>query len=256
MLHRHPKWGDWSLVGGHVEQGEEDDWLKTASREAEEELAPLTLGGDFTVEPLPVELRWGPCPSRSAGGMPTEYRARYFVLRFLKDPREILDVLPESEFRLVPIDEVESDEGVGHPVRVFLAQPEDIETVAVSPTEAAVPRMRRTIADPTAPKSAIRKRSGMNQRGFIGVRGMPQSFGGRPWGASAAARSGVSGGGASGVGPRAMLRGLLRSASSLRAWSGRHQGIGIGSPRKVMKGGGGFEYVTPRVFVQKTSAAV
>lgn len=168
MLHRHPKWGDWSLVGGHVEQGEEDDWLKTASREAEEELAPLTLGGDFTVEPLPVELRWGPCPSRSAGGMPTEYRARYFVLRFLKDPREILDVLPESEFRLIPIDEVESDEGVGHPVRVFLAQPEDIETVAVSPTEAAVPRMRRTVADPTAPKSAIRKRSGMNQRGSSG----------------------------------------------------------------------------------------
>lgn len=122
MLHRHPKWGDWSLVGGHVEEGEEDDWLKTAAREAEEELAPLTLGGDFTVEPLPVELHWGPCPSRSAGGAPTEYRAKYFVLRFLKDPREMLGALPESEFRLMPIDEVEGNERVGHPVRLFLSQ--------------------------------------------------------------------------------------------------------------------------------------
>lgn len=132
MLHRHPKWGDWSLVGGHVEPGEEDDWLATAAREAGEELAPLTLGTDFDVERLDVELQWGPCESRSAGGMLTEYRAQYFVLRFSKDPRALLPALQESEFRLLPIEAIEADGRVGHPLRLFMERVKIADDVPLS----------------------------------------------------------------------------------------------------------------------------
>lgn len=122
LLHRHAKWGDWTLVGGHVEPGEERDWLRSAAREACEELAPLVLGRDFEVEPLRLVLEWGPEPSRSAFGEPTEYRAEYFLLRFLADPRALLPNLPHSEFRLVPISSLDSALEVSRPVRLFLKE--------------------------------------------------------------------------------------------------------------------------------------
>lgn len=120
LLHRHPKWGDWSLVGGHVEADEEHDWLRSAAREAAEELAPLQLNADFKVQPLELVLEWGPEPSLSAYGELTEYRAEYFLLRFLRDPRELLAHLPLSEFRLVPIASLERDPQVSRPVRLVL----------------------------------------------------------------------------------------------------------------------------------------
>jgi 8-oxo-dGTP pyrophosphatase MutT (NUDIX family) len=120
LLHRHSKWGDWTLVGGHVEADEEHDWLIAAAREAGEELAPLRLGGDFEVERLRVMASWGPEPSRSAFGEPTEYSVEYFLLRFKKDPRELLAVLPASEFRLVPLRSLETRTEVSRPVRVLL----------------------------------------------------------------------------------------------------------------------------------------
>ena len=67
LLRRHAKWGDWSLIGGHVEPGEGDDWTLTAVREANEELEPLICGVDFVIEPLPLDVSsWGPVASRSA----------------------------------------------------------------------------------------------------------------------------------------------------------------------------------------------
>lgn len=120
LLHRHAKWGDWSLVGGHVEPGEEEDWLATAAREASEEMEPLKLHKDFDLEPLKIRVHWGPHPSRSALGAPTEYRAEYFVLRFLRAPNEVIRRLPEGEFRLVPLDSIRDDDSVSFPVRKLL----------------------------------------------------------------------------------------------------------------------------------------
>ena len=120
LLHRHPKWGDWSLVGGHVEAGEEHDWLASAAREAAEELAPLRPDADFKVQRLKLVLEWGPEPSLSAFGEPTEYRAEYFLLQFLRDPRELLRHLPPSEFRLVPIASLARDPEASRPVRLVL----------------------------------------------------------------------------------------------------------------------------------------
>jgi hypothetical protein len=103
LLRRHPKWGDWSLVGGHVEADEQGDWLLTAVREANEELEPLVHGIDFVVRPLSVALSsWGPVASRSAGGAPTNYRARWYQARFLRDPAECLGRLPNEDFALIP----------------------------------------------------------------------------------------------------------------------------------------------------------
>ena len=69
LLRRHKKWGDWSLVGGHVEEWEMDDWGRAAAREASEELEPLVSGQDFVVRPIhPEPIVWGPEPSRSNQG--------------------------------------------------------------------------------------------------------------------------------------------------------------------------------------------
>jgi 8-oxo-dGTP pyrophosphatase MutT (NUDIX family) len=103
LLRRHAKWGDWSLVGGHVEADEREDWLRAATREAEEELEPLRHGVDFDVQPMPTSTTsWGPVASRSVAGTPTTYRVRWFVLSFLVDPGDCLAKLSPDDFLLVP----------------------------------------------------------------------------------------------------------------------------------------------------------
>ncbi len=103
LLRRHAKWGDWSLVGGHVEDDERDDWLHAARREAEEELEPLRHGVDFEVEPMgTTATSWGPVASRSVAGRPTTYCVRWFVLSFIADPADCLERLSPDDFLLVP----------------------------------------------------------------------------------------------------------------------------------------------------------
>lgn len=106
LLRAHTKWGDWSLVGGHVEPTDQT-WHAAARREVEEEMAPLRCGRDFEVEPLDVPAsKWGPVPSRSAGMRPTNYRAEWYVLRFVADPRQCLAKLPPDAFRLVRLSDL------------------------------------------------------------------------------------------------------------------------------------------------------
>src|SRR5262245_27329052 len=103
LLVRHRKWNDWTLVGGHVEDGEKNNWARAAVRECNEELAPLRFGEDFILLPLlDRPVKWGPVRSRSAGGEPTRYTAQLFALRFLKSPADCLRQLPDGEFLLVP----------------------------------------------------------------------------------------------------------------------------------------------------------
>lgn len=109
LLRRHEKWGDWSLVGGHVEEWELNDWGLAAAREATEELEPLVDGQDFLVEPIDREpITWGPAPSRSAKGQRTIYHIQYYALTFLRDPVMLLGKLPASEFLLVPERDLDS----------------------------------------------------------------------------------------------------------------------------------------------------
>lgn len=106
LLNAHRKWGDWSLLGGHVEASDAT-WQAAAEREVSEELAPLLYGKDIEVRPGEVgRLEWGPVASRSAGGVPTEYRARCYALRFKSDPRVCLSKLPQEEFALIRLSDL------------------------------------------------------------------------------------------------------------------------------------------------------
>lgn len=117
LLLRHAKWGDLSLVGGHVEPDETEMWAAAARRETAEEL-PSLKPRDFLLVPL---LRgpttWGPRASRSAGGEPTIYRAQVFRLVFRSEPAPILAALDPKSFALVPEDDLLADAEVGDLVR-------------------------------------------------------------------------------------------------------------------------------------------
>jgi hypothetical protein len=103
LLNAHHKWGDWSLLGGHVE-ADDASWWEAAAREAQEELAPLKCGAEMEIKREELAAsEWGPIASASAGGAPTRYQARWFSLRFLEDPKQCLARLPREEFRLVPL---------------------------------------------------------------------------------------------------------------------------------------------------------
>lgn len=109
LLMRHRKWNDWSLVGGHVEPEEKNDFAAAAARECNEELAPLKRGKDFVLLPLLLRpVQWGPVASKSAGGELTIYTAQFFELRFLCDPGACIDALFKAhpgDFRLVDLEE-------------------------------------------------------------------------------------------------------------------------------------------------------
>lgn len=124
LLRVHRKWGDFSLVGGHVEAGEEGDWRRAAIREAEEELDPLRHEDDFRIVRLLDEsVRWGPVQSRSARGQATYYEAQYFLLEFVGDPAAALARLPASDFLLIPLNRLDggaaTSETVGYLSRSY-----------------------------------------------------------------------------------------------------------------------------------------
>lgn len=110
LFHRHRKWGDWSLIGGHVEPGEEKDWLLTAIREADEELTPLRHNVDFVIEQFPSmnQVEWGPVPSRAKGNVPTIYAVRYYWLRFVAEPVASLARLNPRDFVLVRLSDLQT----------------------------------------------------------------------------------------------------------------------------------------------------
>jgi len=115
LLIRHHKWNDWSLVGGHVEPWEKNDFAAAAARECNEEMTPLKCGKDFVLLPLLVQpTEWGPVASKSAGGEPTIYTAQFFELRFLREPGECIVELLKAhpgDFRLADLEEFQLPEG-------------------------------------------------------------------------------------------------------------------------------------------------
>lgn len=106
LLNAHRKWGDWSLLGGHVEPSDSDFWA-AAARETSEELAPLRYGEDIEVKRDQLACsEWGPVSSVSAGGVPTNYQACWYLLQFKSDPQACLARLPRDEFRLMRLSDL------------------------------------------------------------------------------------------------------------------------------------------------------
>jgi hypothetical protein len=113
LLNAHHKWGDWSLLGGHVEPSDSDFW-SAAARETSEEL----YGEDVEVQRDQLACsEWGPVSSVSAGGAPTKYQACWYLLRFKSNPRACLAQLPGDEFRLVRLSELNESSEVSSIVK-------------------------------------------------------------------------------------------------------------------------------------------
>lgn len=134
LFRSHAKWGDWSLVGGHVEPEELKDWESAACRETEEEMPPLRCGLDFEVESLTTGIsRWGPKVSKSAGGVLTEYETRWFSLRFKRDPSEFLYCQSPKDFLLVEwkrLEESRRDEDISDAIDFLRSLlPEGLEDI-------------------------------------------------------------------------------------------------------------------------------
>jgi 8-oxo-dGTP pyrophosphatase MutT (NUDIX family) len=159
LLRKHPKWGDWSLVGGHVEPFEKRDWARAAIREAQEELDPLTFRRDFILLPLlRAPITWGPVPSQSARGALTEYTAQYFALRLTASPEESLARLPDDDFVLFDEDEVETTgaaNGALAALRKSLAHGlDDVPLAADRRLSPAAIRIRRVKGPPRVGRSS------------------------------------------------------------------------------------------------------
>lgn len=90
LLRWHEKWNDWSLLGGHVEQHEINDWRATSQREVEEEMPPLRAGIDFEAVSLDVAPTKFTASSRSHGGTETNYEVRWYSVGFLTKPANCL----------------------------------------------------------------------------------------------------------------------------------------------------------------------
>lgn len=81
-------------------------------------MTPLQLGRDIEVESLGAPAsEWGPIPSVSAGGAPTRYRARWYMLRFKADPKTLLNLLPRDQFILLPLNSVDQFQPLSSLVR-------------------------------------------------------------------------------------------------------------------------------------------
>lgn len=120
LLLRHRKWGDWSLVGGHVESISGESWAAAAMRETQEELPPLQHRKDFVLLPIfSTPVTWGPEISRSAGNRETMYHAQFFAMEFMADPRSIFSRLDTEDLRLVSQNELERSAELAKPIRIL-----------------------------------------------------------------------------------------------------------------------------------------
>jgi len=120
LLSHHDKWGDWSLVGGHVEPFEHGSWANAAVRELQEEIPPLLHGKDFILIPIfSRPITWGPTPSRSAGNKQTIYWAQFFWMEFLRSPTTLLAAADLANLRLVPQAFLEREPDISQPLRII-----------------------------------------------------------------------------------------------------------------------------------------
>lgn len=152
LLRRHPKWGDWSLVGGHVEDDEREDWDRAIRREVDEEMEPLQVGAELVIVPVAADPLVFRRVSQSAGGVETEYTVRWYGLSFRGDVDAALRALPREDF--VFVDEEDLPRGIEGVADVTRFAPLD-RLPAPTPidplTYARFPqRLARTSAQPSA----------------------------------------------------------------------------------------------------------
>jgi uncharacterized protein (UPF0216 family) len=142
LLRWHAKWDDWSLIGGHVEHSEIDDWLATARREANEEMTPLVIGRDIEVAALERPSTRFVKESKAAAGAVTEYEVRWYALEFLADPVRCLQRLDCGAFVLV------NEQGLARHASVNGKQVSDVVHVALGDAILLVEAAPRRLIEP------------------------------------------------------------------------------------------------------------
>lgn len=85
VLINDPRWGDYTLIGGHEEPEDHYDLERTARRETLEELGCFPGCRDFKLQPLTEETRFGPVWSKSAR-CEKAYTFKYYGIQFACDP--------------------------------------------------------------------------------------------------------------------------------------------------------------------------
>jgi 8-oxo-dGTP pyrophosphatase MutT (NUDIX family) len=98
VLMKDPRWGDYTLIGGHEEPEDNKDLESTARRETLEELGCSPDSSGFRLFSLTDEISFGPTWSRSAHRMKT-YTFKYYGIRFACDP-EVRDGYNSAGFLL------------------------------------------------------------------------------------------------------------------------------------------------------------
>jgi 8-oxo-dGTP pyrophosphatase MutT (NUDIX family) len=121
VLMKDPKWGDYTLIGGHEEPEDHNSLETTARRETLEELGCSQDSSDFKLWPLTGEIRFGPTWSKSARRMKV-YTFKYYGIRFSSDPL-VNDGYNKAGFLLkfFSADELMKHTTLSNVVKVFLA---------------------------------------------------------------------------------------------------------------------------------------
>lgn len=92
VMRRDLDWKDVNFIGGHEQESDRRRRKKTAQRELLEEIPALRGRRSFALEPLTKEIDYGPILSRSAN-CEVKYLIQFFLLRFTKTPRSLLESL-------------------------------------------------------------------------------------------------------------------------------------------------------------------
>ncbi|MHB8813435.1 MAG: NUDIX domain-containing protein [Steroidobacteraceae bacterium] len=109
LLRRDLAWQDVSLIGGHEHPRDRQSLKRAAQRELLEEVPAFRSFKDIDFIPLTEDVSHGPVYSKSAG-REVQYTISFFLLRFLADPKSVLESLgPRSPNLLVREKDLLSD---------------------------------------------------------------------------------------------------------------------------------------------------
>jgi ADP-ribose pyrophosphatase YjhB (NUDIX family) len=128
-----PRWGDYTLIGGHEEPEDHNDLESTARRETLEELGCSRGGSVLRLFPLTDEIGFGPTWSKSAHCMKT-YTFKYYGVQFSCDP-QIRDGYNNAGFllKLFSKEELARHAALSNVVKIFLAAyPDGLDGVPLS----------------------------------------------------------------------------------------------------------------------------
>jgi len=133
VLMKDPRWGDYTLIGGHEEPEDHKDLETTARRETLEELGCFRGRSDFRLFPLTDEIAFGPTWSKSAHRM-KKYTFKYYGIQFPCDP-QVRDGYNKAGFllRSFSADELTRHAALSNVVKIFLAiYPKGLDGVPLS----------------------------------------------------------------------------------------------------------------------------